>query len=161
MNTVAGSTLRQELIRNGEADDEHDPDRRRVDGVDSPLVGTLPVLQSERSSRLHSTHFQWAPSSVLAMRQELRRHLARFPLNDRPSRALASGRGEGPMQPVLSPMEDSMKALIGQLIRDEQGQDLIEYGLLIGIITAGAITFINPIGSKVSGYFNNLNNNLP
>jgi Flp pilus assembly pilin Flp len=58
-------------------------------------------------------------------------------------------------------MEDRMRALIGQLIRDEQGQDLIEYGLLIGIITAGAITFINPIGSKVSGYFNNLNNNLP
>jgi hypothetical protein len=34
-------------------------------------------------------------------------------------------------------------------------------GLLIRIITAGAVTFINPIGSKVSGYFNNLNNNLP
>ena len=54
-----------------------------------------------------------------------------------------------------------MKDMIRRFIRDEQGQDLIEYGLLIGIITAGAVTFINPIGSKVSGYFNNLNNNLP
>jgi Flp pilus assembly pilin Flp len=54
-----------------------------------------------------------------------------------------------------------MKALVRRLVRDDQGQDLIEYGLLIGIITAGSLAFINPIGSKVSGYFNNLNNNLP
>ena len=54
-----------------------------------------------------------------------------------------------------------MKALFGRLIWDDKGQDLIEYGLLIGIITAGAVTFINPIGSKVSTYFENLNNNLP
>jgi Flp pilus assembly pilin Flp len=62
---------------------------------------------------------------------------------------------------VLSPVEDCMKALIHQLIRNEQGQDLIEYGVLIGIITAGAVTFINPIGRKVSTYFSNLNSNLP
>jgi Flp pilus assembly pilin Flp len=54
-----------------------------------------------------------------------------------------------------------MKALLNRLIRDDQGQDLIEYGLLIGIITAGAITFINPIGQKVSSYFSNLNAALP
>lgn len=54
-----------------------------------------------------------------------------------------------------------MKTFIGRLVRDEQGQDLIEYGLLIGIITAGAVTFVNPIGSKVSTYFSNLNGNLP
>jgi Flp pilus assembly pilin Flp len=54
-----------------------------------------------------------------------------------------------------------MKAFVNKLVRDEAGQDLIEYGLLIGIITAGAITFIQPIGSKVSTYFSNLNSNLP
>jgi pilus assembly protein Flp/PilA len=54
-----------------------------------------------------------------------------------------------------------MKALVARLVRDEEGQDLIEYGLLIGIITAGAVTFINPIGGKVSSYFSNLNSNLP
>ena len=30
-----------------------------------------------------------------------------------------------------------------QLVRDEQGQDLIEYGLLIGIITVGAVAAIS------------------
>jgi pilus assembly protein Flp/PilA len=54
-----------------------------------------------------------------------------------------------------------MKSLMSKFVRDEEGQDLIEYGLLIGIITAGAIAFIVPIGNKVSGYFNNLNSALP
>ena len=54
-----------------------------------------------------------------------------------------------------------MKAMLTRLTRDDQGQDLIEYGLLIGIITAGAITFIGPIGSKVNTYFSNLNAKLP
>lgn len=54
-----------------------------------------------------------------------------------------------------------MKSLMSKFVRDEAGQDLIEYGLLIGIITAGAITFIVPIGNKVSGYFADLNSSLP
>ena len=54
-----------------------------------------------------------------------------------------------------------MKGMFSQFVRDDSGQDLIEYGLLIGIITAGAITFITPIGNKVSTYFNNLNSNMP
>ncbi len=54
-----------------------------------------------------------------------------------------------------------MKKVVGQLWCDDHGQDLIEYGLLIGIITAGAIAFIGPIGSKVAGYFSNLNSKLP
>ena len=55
----------------------------------------------------------------------------------------------------------TMKALFTKFVRDEEGQDLIEYGLLIGIITAGAIGFITPIGNKVSSYFSELNSALP
>ena len=54
-----------------------------------------------------------------------------------------------------------MKNLIVRFIREEQGQDLIEYGLLIAIITAGAITAIGFIGPKVQGYFENLNDAMP
>ena len=54
-----------------------------------------------------------------------------------------------------------MTALFNRFVKEESGQDLIEYGLLIGIITAGAIAFIGPIGSKVNGYFSNLNAQLP
>ncbi len=54
-----------------------------------------------------------------------------------------------------------MKKLLISLVRDDQGQDLIEYGLLVGIITVGAITAISAIGPKVSTYFTNLNAALP
>ena len=54
-----------------------------------------------------------------------------------------------------------MKNLLGRLVREDGGQDLIEYGLLVGIITVGAITAILAIGPKVSGYFTTLNADLP
>ena len=54
-----------------------------------------------------------------------------------------------------------MKKIVMQLVRDEQGQDLIEYGLLIGIITVGAIAAILLIGPKVANYFSTLETNLP
>ena len=54
-----------------------------------------------------------------------------------------------------------MKNLLGRLVREDEGQDLIEYGLLVGIITVGAITAILAIGPKVSGYFTTLNTDLP
>ena len=54
-----------------------------------------------------------------------------------------------------------MKQLIHRFARDERGQDLIEYGLLIGIITVGTMTAVNAIGPKVQGYFETLNTNLP
>ena len=54
-----------------------------------------------------------------------------------------------------------MKALVARFVREESGQDLIEYGLLIGIITAGAIAAIQSIGPKVQQYYSNLDANLP
>ena len=54
-----------------------------------------------------------------------------------------------------------MKNLIFKLTNDDGGQDLIEYGLLIGIITVGCMLAINAIGPKVTAYFTTLNTNLP
>ena len=54
-----------------------------------------------------------------------------------------------------------MKNLTFKLKNDDSGQDLIEYGLLIGIITVGCIVAINAIGPKVVAYFTTLNTNLP
>ena len=54
-----------------------------------------------------------------------------------------------------------MKNLFNRFVKEEEGQDLIEYGLLIGIITVAAITAITAIGPKVGAYFTNLNANLP
>ena len=53
-----------------------------------------------------------------------------------------------------------MKNLLGRLVREDEGQDLIEYGLLVGIITAGAVLAIKAIGPLVTGYFTTLNTDL-
>ena len=53
-----------------------------------------------------------------------------------------------------------MKSLIFKLGRDDKGQDLIEYGLLVGIITVGAMVAIRAIGPKVQKYFDDLNSGL-
>jgi len=54
-----------------------------------------------------------------------------------------------------------MKALLARFILEESGQDLIEYGLLVGIITSGAVLAINAIGPKVTTYFSTLETRLP
>jgi len=57
--------------------------------------------------------------------------------------------------------EYRMKSLFRRLVREDVGQDLIEYGLLIGIITAGCIASIQLIGPKVASYFADLDAQLP
>lgn len=54
-----------------------------------------------------------------------------------------------------------MKVLFTKFVSDESGQDLIEYGLLVGIITVGCIAAIGLIGPKVQSYFVNLQTSLP
>jgi Flp pilus assembly pilin Flp len=54
-----------------------------------------------------------------------------------------------------------MKALFARLVLEDSGQDLIEYGLLVGIITSGAVLAINAIGPKVTSYFSTLETRLP
>ena len=53
-----------------------------------------------------------------------------------------------------------MKALVARFVREESGQDLIEYGLLVGIITSGAVLSIKAIAPIVSNYYTNLQANL-
>jgi len=53
-----------------------------------------------------------------------------------------------------------MKAQLIRLLREESGQDLIEYGLLIGIITATVVTTVSSIGGKVQQYYTTLKTNI-
>ena len=49
-----------------------------------------------------------------------------------------------------------MKTLAMRLWSNDEGQDLIEYGLLIGIITLASVIAMTAIGGKVKAYFTNL-----
>jgi pilus assembly protein Flp/PilA len=53
-----------------------------------------------------------------------------------------------------------MKTLLRTFHESTEGQDLIEYGLLVGLITVAAIASIALIGPKVAKYFTDLNSAL-
>ena len=54
-----------------------------------------------------------------------------------------------------------MKRLLVRLWSKNDGQDLVEYGLLIGIITVASMLAVTAIGGKVVAYFTTLNSAMP
>lgn len=54
-----------------------------------------------------------------------------------------------------------MTEMLHAIWTEDEGQDLIEYGLLLAIITVAAITAISLIGPKVATYFTNTEASLP
>ncbi len=54
-----------------------------------------------------------------------------------------------------------MKVLLIRALGREDGQDLIEYSLLIGVITVASMIAISAIGGKVTQYLTNLNAAMP
>jgi len=54
-----------------------------------------------------------------------------------------------------------MTRLVVRLAGDDGGQDLIEYSLLIGIITLASVLAIVAIGGKVTAYFDRLSSTMP
>lgn len=50
-----------------------------------------------------------------------------------------------------------MKALVSRFVREESGQDLIEYALLAGFISLVAVVAITNVGSGVNTVYGNIN----
>jgi pilus assembly protein Flp/PilA len=48
-----------------------------------------------------------------------------------------------------------MKKLMLRLWKEEEGQDLVEYGLLLVLVALLSVTFISTIGSALSKIFSN------
>ena len=49
-----------------------------------------------------------------------------------------------------------MKQVLARFVREDEGQDIIEYALLAGLITTGVAATIAAIGGKVLEMFNAL-----
>lgn len=49
-----------------------------------------------------------------------------------------------------------MKALINRLVREDTGQDLVEYGLLLGLISAATVAIISELGTAIVGQFSKM-----
>jgi len=48
-------------------------------------------------------------------------------------------------------MVSRLKTELGRLVRDERGASLLEYTILLALITAGAVTSVTSVGTWVSG----------
>ncbi len=49
-----------------------------------------------------------------------------------------------------------MTRFMMKLVEDESGQDLIEYGLLAGLISLACVTMVVNVGGGVGGVYDNL-----
>lgn len=49
-----------------------------------------------------------------------------------------------------------MKNLIARFVRDEQGQDLIEYALLAGFISLAVVTAVTNVGTALDTLYDNV-----
>jgi pilus assembly protein Flp/PilA len=49
-----------------------------------------------------------------------------------------------------------MKSLFNRFMREDQGQDLIEYALLAGFISLVAVVAITNVGTGVNNVYNNI-----
>lgn len=53
-----------------------------------------------------------------------------------------------------------MNPLFKKLIRDEQGQTMVEYGLLIALISIAVIAVLVLLGPRIAGFFESVDNQL-
>ena len=54
----------------------------------------------------------------------------------------------------------SVKDLLVELVRDEQGGEVLEYALIAGLIIVAAIAVITSVGGKVVARWTSLNSSL-
>ncbi|MFN3422851.1 MAG: Flp family type IVb pilin [Armatimonadota bacterium] len=51
--------------------------------------------------------------------------------------------------------------LLRRLLKEEEGQTLVEYGLLVALIALVVIAALTVLGRKVANTFNTINQTLP
>jgi Flp pilus assembly pilin Flp len=54
----------------------------------------------------------------------------------------------------------AIRNLMGRLIKDEQGGEVLEYALIAGLIVVAAIAVITSVGNKVLARWTSLNSSI-
>ncbi len=54
-----------------------------------------------------------------------------------------------------------MKNVLGRFVREEEGQDLIEYSLLCALIAVASILAMTQLGTAIQGVFDYVRGQLP
>lgn len=53
-----------------------------------------------------------------------------------------------------------MKSLVRKFMNDESGATMVEYAILVALISVAAIIIIAVVGNKVENAFNSVNTNM-
>ena len=54
-----------------------------------------------------------------------------------------------------------MKQLLISLVRDDEGQDLVEYAMLVALIAIACVLGVTAFGSAVNTFFGNIASEVP
>lgn len=57
-------------------------------------------------------------------------------------------------------MKNLMKNLIARFVREDEGQDLVEYALLIAFIALACIVGLRNLGTAINQTYNNISSTL-
>ncbi len=49
-----------------------------------------------------------------------------------------------------------MKNLVGRLVKEEEGQAITEYGLLVGLVALGVVATMVLLGDRIEALFNRI-----
>ena len=128
----------------------------RVEGSGSSYLVGAEFVQTRRPGE---RSIRRAVTTLLHDVSDAEGGLAPKKLSRRKGRAEAVA--AAPVVNSVSTGEAVMKDLLTRFVREDEGQDLIEYGLLAGLITTALVGFIGGIGIKVLDYFTDLNTALP
>jgi pilus assembly protein Flp/PilA len=79
----------------------------------------------------------------------------------RSARSIEAGVSFGHNGHEVSTGDGVMRELLARFVREDEGQDLIEYALLAGLITTILVTAITTAGTNVLDMFNDLNALIP
>ena len=58
---------------------------------------------------------------------------------------------------TMIPSHTRVATLIAQLVRDDSGQDLVEYALLTGLIAAGSVLLFSQLAAAMEAAYNDAN----
>ncbi len=51
-----------------------------------------------------------------------------------------------------------MLSLVKRLVREEEGQTMVEYGLILALIALAVLVFLPGLGEKIAGVFEDVDN---
>ena len=61
---------------------------------------------------------------------------------------------------ISAPLRETHEQLIARFFREEEGGEVLEYALIVGLLIVGAVATISTVGTKILARWTSLNNSM-